>query len=233
MTTRVFQCQIVSPDFISKAQYDYIAPILQSFEDAIWAKDGIDPRTGKHYSEIADVESFVLKYMLEEVVKSYDANHNSQYIYKPADAQSTKLFAGPAWDYDTSWGSYASKGKDAATVPEGWWVKSATSKVWYPALYRHQEFQEQVKQMWRERYLPALSILLGETKDLNGQMHSIDEYADLINAAACNDFVRWPGLKSYGGVAEKKIGSTFKANITFLKSFITQRRAWLIKQWGN
>ena len=64
MTTRAFQCQIVSPDYVSKAQYEYISSILQSFEDAIWAKDGVDPKTGKHYSELCDVESFVLKYML-------------------------------------------------------------------------------------------------------------------------------------------------------------------------
>lgn len=233
VTTRAFQCQIVSPDYVSKAQYDYISPILQSFEDAIWAKDGKDPKTGKHYSEIANVESFVLKYMLEEVVKSYDANHNSQYIYKPADSQSTLLYAGPPWDYDTSWGSYASAGKDAATNPEGWWVKSATSKVWYPALYRHEEFQKQVIQAWKTRYLPALSILLGETSDITGRMHSIDEYASLISTAASNDFIRWPTLKDFGGVAVQKTGTTFRSNITYLKGFVTQRRAWLIKQWGQ
>ena len=123
VTSRAFQCQIVSPDYVSEAQYDYITAILQSFENAIMASDGIDPDTGKHYSELCDVESFVLKYTLEETVKSYDANHNSQYLYKPADSQSTLLYAGPAWDYDTSWGSYASAGKT--------WTNESRMAAWF------------------------------------------------------------------------------------------------------
>ena len=87
--------------------------------------------------------------------------------------------------------------------------------------------------MWRERYLPALNILLGYGLDLSGQMHSIDEYVSIIETAASNDFIRWPTLKDFGGVATKKAGSTFKSNITYLKSFILKRRNWLIEQWGQ
>ena len=233
VTTRGFQCQIVSPDYISREQYDYIAPILQSFESAIWAKNGIDSKTGKHYTEIADIESFVLKYTLEETVKNYDANHNSQYLYKPADSQSTLLYAGPAWDYDDSMGAYAIPKKKSVASPEGWWVNANSGRVWYPALYRHKDFQSMVKQMWRERFLPALSVLLGEAEDPSGIMHSIDEYVGIIRDAAENDFIRWPTLSEFGNVTTKRIGYTFDANITYLKNFITKRRAWLITQWGE
>ena len=52
------------PDTLSQTQYTYITGLLQSFEDAIFADDGIDPTTGKHYTEIADFDSLVMKYML-------------------------------------------------------------------------------------------------------------------------------------------------------------------------
>ena len=35
---------------MSKAQYKYITGMIQSFEDAIFAADGKDPKTGRHYT---------------------------------------------------------------------------------------------------------------------------------------------------------------------------------------
>ena len=64
MTDRNVLVAIKEPDYVSKAQYDYISALLQSFENAIFAKDGVDPTTGKNYAEIADFDSLVLKYVL-------------------------------------------------------------------------------------------------------------------------------------------------------------------------
>ena len=63
-TNRKIAFYFKQPGTLSKAQYTYITGMLQSFEDAIFADDGIDPATGKHYTEIADFDSLVMKYML-------------------------------------------------------------------------------------------------------------------------------------------------------------------------
>ena len=65
VTDREVLVAIKEPDYVSEAQYSYISSLLQSFENAIFAEDGIDPTTGKHYTEIADFDSLVLKYVLE------------------------------------------------------------------------------------------------------------------------------------------------------------------------
>ena len=48
-TTRKIAFFFKEPKYMSKAQYNYITKLLQSFEDAIFSSDGKDPKTGKSY----------------------------------------------------------------------------------------------------------------------------------------------------------------------------------------
>ena len=54
-----------SPKYCSVKQMKYISRLVQSFENAIAASDGKDPGTGKHYTDIIDLDSFVTVYMIE------------------------------------------------------------------------------------------------------------------------------------------------------------------------
>ena len=83
---------------MSAAQGEYASALLNSFERAIFASDGVDSETGRHYTEIADFDSLVRKYMIEEVCKNYDGNKSSQYFFKDSDAVDPLLYAGPVWD---------------------------------------------------------------------------------------------------------------------------------------
>ena len=55
--------------------------VLQSVENAISAKDGRDPLTGKHWSELIDEDSWARKYLVEEIFGNSDAGAISQYFY--------------------------------------------------------------------------------------------------------------------------------------------------------
>lgn len=61
-----------SPAFASRNQVDYIAELMQEFQDAVEEDDGVHPVTGRHYSECIDITSFVQKYLVEEISKNYD-----------------------------------------------------------------------------------------------------------------------------------------------------------------
>ena len=93
---------IRSPKYLSKAQYGYISGLLQTFENALFNEEGIDPVSGKRFEEIVDLDSAVLKYMFEELVCNFDANKTSQFFYKDTDQKDQKLHFGPPWDYDIS-----------------------------------------------------------------------------------------------------------------------------------
>ena len=233
ITKRNNQIQLISPKYASQRQVQYVSDMMRSLENAIFAKDGVDPETGKHYSQILDMHSSVYKYTLEECLMCKDANLNSQYFYKPVDSESTLVYAGPIWDFDASLGSSATRDKVTPMDPEAFWVsKDIHVKTWYSALYAHSDYQEQVREAWSTTYRKAMDILLGAETDPQGVLLSIDEYADKVRAAAEMDIIRWESLNSID-LASKKTGKTFTSNITYLKSFVQKRRDWLDKQWGS
>ena len=49
-TKRGMTVDITGPRRVSKAQYEYLTTLLQQFENAIFAKNGVDSVSGKHYT---------------------------------------------------------------------------------------------------------------------------------------------------------------------------------------
>ena len=79
---------------------NYIADLVNQFHNAVLAKDGICPATGKLYSEYIDMHSFAVKIAVEELSANYDVRAGSQFMYKDSDRVDSLLYAGPGWDYD-------------------------------------------------------------------------------------------------------------------------------------
>jgi hypothetical protein len=228
MTRREDVLVVKSPEYASPRQMAYISGFFQAFENAIFAGSGIDAGSGKRYDEYVDMESLVLKYLLEEVVKNYDGNTSSMFFYKPADSAGTVAFAGPAWDYDSAFGSYAQEHNKKVLDGSGFWINSANGKYWWPALYRHPEFSSAAAEYYRARFKPALQILLGISPGGPG-MRSIAEYRAEIEASAAMNFTRWPMVYSASLVANT--GFTYDDNIAYLTRFIKDRYEFLNGQW--
>lgn len=230
-TTRYGNILVVkSPEYASSEQMKYISGFFQSFENAIMAEDGKDPNTGKHYSEIADMESLALKYMIEEISENYDGNSSSQYFYKPADSESEKFFSGPAWDYDSAYGSYAAK-HNAKNVlnPKKLWIALGTKTAWYPALYRQQDFRALVADLWDGRVKAAVEVLLGLREPETEGLQSIDQWQEAIRDSAAMDRTRWPRPAKSNTVAQT--GNTFDDNVEFLKNYLKDRYEFLNETW--
>nr|MBR4280186.1 CotH kinase family protein [Clostridia bacterium] len=230
-TSRAMTLAVKSPEYASVAQMDYISGFMQGFEDAIFSKDGIDPKSGKHYSEFVDMASLVSKYMIEEIAKNYDGNNSSMFFYKPADAQSTVAFAGPVWDYDSAYGSYAQERNKHVLEGKGFWINNASGKsYWWPALYKQADFKAAVKARYQDTFKPALEILLGLREAEDSVLKSLDAYAAAIEDSAAMNLVRWPALKNPSTVA--KTGHTFEMNIDYLRKFLRERYEFLNKEWA-
>ena len=218
---------VKSPKYCSVAQMKYISGLVQSFEDAILSDDGTDPSTGTHYTDLIDMASFVTVYMIEEISKEYDANRTSQFFYKPADEQSTKLFAGPLWDFDSCFGNYG-----AAYSATGLWAGKATAdnktKWWYP-LTQQSEFRQAVLDRWQDTFAPAIRVLLGEEEDPSGVLRSVDEYVDLYGESIRMDLFRWP--EKDNNSEKTSTGVTLAENVDYLKTWIRTRYEWLMEEW--
>ena len=222
---------IKSPKFTSHAQMDYISSLLQRFEDAFHAEDGIDPASGMHYTELADLDSLVRRYLVEEISKNYDGNTSSLFFYKPADSQSTLLYAGPAWDYCSSYGSYAYQKGMAVLKPAGFYVNASKQwQHWWPALYRQPDFAEASARTYRQVFAPLLDELLGHVEPAN--LRSLEQYERHIAASAAMNFERWP-IDYTNNSAGIKLATTHAGNVEILADFIALRKLFLDEAWAE
>lgn len=222
---------VKEPEEMSAAQGEYVHALLNSFERAIFASDGVDSETGRHYTEIADFDSLVRKYMIEEVCKNYDGNKSSQYFFKDSDAVDPLLYAGPVWDYDSAWGNYAREGNLSAAEPSGLSIaRQGYDYSWWPALYRHQAFRDAVRSVYESELRPLLEVLTGARESqADGEVKSLDAYAQELSASAEMNFVRWRVLNHQTRAV--KTGATYEENISYLKNWIEARMAYLDKAW--
>ena len=222
--------EIRSPEYATKEQAAYIAAFMQGFENAIFARSGLDPETGKHYSEFVDMDSLVLKYMINEFSQNYDGNVASEFFFKPPDSVSKVAFAGPVWDMDNTYASYAQANiADVIGSPGFLYIADAGSRYWWPNLYKHEDFRRRVGELYTERFAGAAKILLGLAEDPEGRLKSVEDYAQAIEASAEMNFALHPGMREY--LSEMKTGRTFRENIAYLCRFIEKRNRYLEKQW--
>lgn len=230
-TRRKMNLVIKSPEYASAEQAEYISAFMQGFENAIFAEDGRDPDTGKHYAEFVDMDSLVRKYMINEFSQNYDGNHSSEFFVKPSDAESAVAFAGPVWDMDNSYADFGQNyNRDEILSGRQLLIgKASSARYWWPHLYRQEDFREAIRETWTGLMKGAVRILLGEEKDPAGKLKSIDEYAAAIEKSAEMNFVRYPSMQYERSAIST--GETLEENIRFLRSFIEKRTVFLEEAW--
>ena len=199
-----------SPSYASKEEVAYIAEVTQHVENAILAVDGIDPDTGLFYTELLDETSFVRKYLLEEITLNEASGSSSSWFYKPENKRSSKLFAGPVWDYDKALG-HPEMGsfRDPCVLSKIYCYHTEYTK-WFYALYQKESFLSGVKAQYRERFRPALVVLTDE---------KIDRYVSEIRESAAMDQIRWHKTDNLDACAED------------IREWTRQRMAFLDRVW--
>lgn len=208
-----------SPEYASEKQIAYIDDYIQSVENAILSYEGIDGNSGKSYQDLIDVSSFVRKYLLEEVTANYDGGVASSYFYKDRDSVSDKLFAGPVWDYDVTWGNSPSYLGYLSRSPKRLTRLAAhdDSSVWFSALYEKPDFYQEMCACYEREispYLPTLALQV------------LPQLEKTTAASAAMDRVRWAA--QYAG--NEALGS-YEEEIAFLEDYILRRKAFLDQAW--
>lgn len=228
-TTRGQYVVVKSPEYASKGEMNYIATLYQRFENAL-NNGGIDPETGKSYSDLCDLRSIAQCYLLNELTKNTDAWKTSQFYYK--DAGSDILHMGPIWDYDLCFGDgyYAEVG-DAELKTGFFTLYDNFSR----RLYEQGSFREEVKRAYTEDFYPLLTeILLGpeEAVSENGWLHSYSWYIQRIEASSqCNSLL-WKETQTYL-YSLYPGGDTRQSNQAFLRDYLAQRSEWMLNEFSK
>lgn len=195
---------VKSPEWCGNAAMKYISEYYQAFEDAVYATDdtgaytGYNASTGKYFYDYVDMDSLVKVFLLQELALNCDGFISSVYFYKDADG---KMFAGPIWDQDMTFGTGWNKTNGAEIVDYHYLAK---------ALIRIPAFEAAVKEYYTNTFASEVRDLLGSNGTIARQ------YALLKDNAAMNytiwDYIRignpeeaghiWQGA-SYQGVVDE------------------------------
>lgn len=186
---------------------DYITAVWQNYEDAV-SNGGVNPETGASFSEYMDLPSLAKSYLLLELAQEPNAYVSSTYFYKPADSE--KLYAGPLWDFDTSFGESEQVNNPHALLVGKAAIPSRLLEL--PAF-----LEEAVRQSQTLDRLVREILLDKETGTQGMILRSLAGYDEEILPSRRMDHVFWSDTDRENG-----------ANTTeYLARFFAKREPWL------
>ena len=205
---------VKSPEWCGNAAMKYISEYYQAFEDAVYATDdtgaytGYNASTGKYFYDYVDMDSLVKVFLLQELSLNCDGFISSVYFYKDADG---KMFAGPIWDQDMTFGTGWTK-TNAADIEDYHYLAKALIQI--PA------FKDAVVEYYNSEFAPAVRRWLGEDGVISRQ------YALLKNSAAMNytlwDYIRIGNPENEGHIWQ---GASYQGVVDEMTTWIENRLA--------
>jgi hypothetical protein len=208
-----------SPEFLytNTQLTDYVTSYWQNFENAYKSENGYTEINGKktHYTELADIDSMVSFWLVNEILGNNDAAFKSRFAYKPIGE---KLKFGPTWDFD-----YGCASCPVGNQPYSWKVSKETSTDKMGANF-YKEFLDDplfvakaTEKYWQVR--PYLQSLIEE----GGQ---IDKDIDYLKEAGVVDNELWDRHAVYPNSARN-----YEDDANTYKDYMTKRIGWLDKQF--
>lgn len=198
---------INTPEFLNTndLMFDYIKYYIQQFENATYSSDGYTEIQGKkiHYSQLADIDSMINYWLLNELMGNSDAFKKSCYAYKDVDGL---LTFGPPWDFDWAEGAIT-----VGSAYDRWEVNQITEvgnfmKHWLQDPYYLIKAQERYWEIRRE-----LDVMTAE-----GGL--LETYYDYLKEAGHANNTLW---NLYWG---------FEKDYRALKQYLNNHLAWLDEQ---
>ncbi len=204
------------PEDMSREQMNWISRYMTRFEQALYGPDFRDPARG--YAAYLDVDAFIDQHWLIEMSKNIDGFRYSAYLHKDRGG---KLQAGPAWDWNLSFGNADYyDGSD----PSGWYTdRLRDSEIcWFRRLSEDPEFTQRAIDRWGElrRSVFATQTVLAR----------VDEMVAQLNEAQARNFRRWPILGRRVNPNDF-VGDTYEEEIKWMKQWIQKRLAWIDGQF--
>ena len=155
----------------------------QSAENAIFAQDGIDPVSGKHWWELIDAESWARLFLLDEISADYDGGKISRFFYYKETDGVGKIYGGPVWDKDdTFFTGHWSVSSPNCVIASRSRILNGKEQRMFAGLYQKEEFAACVAELYQKEFLPLLQELYDT---------GIEAYARQVARSAQINECRW------------------------------------------
>lgn len=196
-----------------------IESIMQSVENSLLSETGIDPITGKKWDELVDVDSWVKKYLIEEIFGNGDAGSISQFYYYDASDPTEKVYAGPVWDYDRTMGNPVAWQLQSYNIfyANRLHVNPGYDTPWLFCLCQKEAFSQAVAEQYSTVFLPLLKQYLEE---------EIDSYTEWIYQAAQMNELRWGYVEENYSDSIDNMIQYMNARIEFLNKVWLEKRPY-------
>lgn len=196
-----------------RSRVDYIQSYIDDFVQAASAPDHRHPASGRHYSELIDVDAWIDHHILNVLAKNVDALRISAYFSKD---RAGRLVAGPIWDFDRSLGT---PHDERAQAPAEWRRAGSNAtdyftEGWWRFLFEDPAFEAR----YRDRFLALLETELAPA-ELRRVLAGL---VSQVGAAAERNFARWPDSPPRGG--------SYAVEVALLEDFLLERSAWIHEQ---
>ena len=166
VTSNRWTVMIKSPKYATREQVEYIRSVYEEMDKAISAIDGYG-EDGRYYTEYIDLHSFVTYFLCQEVLANHDGGLGSVTLFKPEDSISSRIFAGPVWDFDVSFSSGTS---GVGYLPRAYLIAGGLKgcpndyKGILGEVAKHADFMDSVKVCYINNMRPILENYLFSTQ---------------------------------------------------------------------
>ena len=205
------------PEEITAAQHQFIVNYMNGFNTAVSQKNAsiVDG-----YPSYIDLPSFVDYVIMQEFTGNGDGYRYSTFLYKERNG---KLYAGPVWDHNISYGLVWFLRTDITSrEPENWQYNHPNftgDKVkFFGQLIEDSLFRSLLVKRWNELTQP------GQVLNYESVMNRIAGYEALLEEAAPREIEKWKNEKYY------HIKDHYK-DLDSMKVWIKKRIDWISAQW--
>ncbi len=196
--------RVHGPETAGETEIAAFAQIWNAAESAIMGRAPLET--------VLDLDSWVKRYLMDEIFANVDGGYISQYFYY--DPDQARVFAGPVWDFDLAMGSPTEwQLRSPRAFYANWETRGVPGEtLWFAELYQNETFRRRLEEIYKDVCLPALEQLTGV---------ALDEYMSVIAPAARMDSLRWHGEATGPEAHAAQIRQYLEERMAFLSS------AWL------
>lgn len=207
---------VKSPEDCSYEEVKYISEYIQ---------DALDSLSGSGADAYWDIDSAAKMYLLNEYTKNVDWGYSSTYYYLPSasDAQGHKLYAGPAWDFDSTYGTRDDFGVQLL-VYNGLYTKYLNRSMY---LINNRDIQGAARAEYLNHFYGITQALLAEGGVSPRQMMTLDELAKRIASSQQMNEALF-GLTTFSNCLPPY--ETYEKNLDYLRWWLEDRSEWMLGQ---
>ena len=164
--------EISYPEILQQTDYTNALSQVNRMEQVILS--GVDLHTEK----TIDLDSWVRRYLIDEISANIDADIASSYFYFVDGV----FYAGPIWDYDMSWGNSNRNQEPNSFIAKNAKKSETFASPYYSALYENESFYNRMIEIYRSEFLPLLQQMVDD------EIHNLS--LRISNATQMNS-IRW------------------------------------------